>query len=317
MSEGSIYWSSKEGLSPPKGALFSIVPFASKTKIPLPASPCASLPNPTHPIRVLQKSDTPNQTEWRRLVLKALEAIREGRLEKVVLARETILTLATTPNPFSVAAALQPKRTGAALFCASLPDGSALVGATPERLFKRAGDVLRTDALAGTEKKGSQAKERLLDSPKYRREFLSVQNYLKETLHPWNPIFSRVQAYATHSLLHLHSEAKAQVPRHISDETLIQTLHPTPALCGAPKQAAADWLALHEPFQRLHYGGVVGWTHETASDWMVAIRSIRIVGNQVHLYAGAGIVEGSNPDEEWEELEAKIDLYREIFPWNS
>jgi menaquinone-specific isochorismate synthase len=312
---GSLYWSSKEGKPAPFGARFSLFPFASLRQGLSPTSIRSTLPPAANPIPVLQRTDTPHRKEWDPLVLSALQSIRSGPLQKVVLARKTTLTLSVAPDPFSIAAAIASKRSGSALFCFALPDGSSFLGATPERLFSREGSLLQTEALAGTEKKRPGGEARLFTSLKSQREFLFVQDYLKEALKECSPTFTPTTVYPTHSLLHLYSQGTALVPPHFSDTTLLQKLHPTPALCGAPKENAARWLHLHEPFDRLYYGGVIGWSHENTSDWMVAIRSIHIQENQVHLYAGVGIVEGSDPDQEWEELEAKIQLYQEIFPW--
>ncbi len=307
-----IYWRSKEGISAPPDAQFSLWPFGSNNPLPI-QEVLQELPLPSPAIRVKRRVDLPNRSNWKKHVKKALREIEAGRIQKVVLARETTLHLAEIPDPFEVAAALQKKAEGASLFCVEFSPGHAFLGATPERLFKRQGQTIETEAIAGTRKKGQD--HELLASEKDLREFRFVQEYLEETLTPFcvaPPQFSPIHLHQTAHLIHLrsHGFGELQFP---FDDPIVKTLHPSPALCGTPKQDAFAWIQKTEPFTRLYYGGVIGWSTQQESDWMVAIRCCSLEGSIAKIYTGTGIVAGSDPDTEWEELEAKFSLYREIF----
>jgi menaquinone-specific isochorismate synthase len=273
------------------------------------------LPAPSAPIQIIKRIDRPSRSDWIQAVDKALAEIQSGRLKKVVLARETTLHLTTAPDPFSLASALQSKTEGASLFCVQIEPGKAFLGATPERLFQRKQNSIATEAVAATRKRSIE----FIPTEKERLEFQLVQDYLAETLAPYctAPLqFTSLSVHKTANVQHLYSRGTAILATNIESE-LLSALHPTPALCGAPKQKAFDWIAQTEPFKRQFYGGYIGWTTPDESDWMVSIRSCQLEGKTAKLYTGTGIVAGSNPEAEWEELEAKLSLYKDLFLWKS
>lgn len=302
MSEtGNIYFRSREGLPPPPNARFALFPFSGAPIFP--SGLIHSLPPPSAPIAVIRRVDRPNREEWKQAVEHALQAIDCGALQKVVLARETTLTLKSAPDPWRLAAALNPK--GAALFCFKFGK-KAFLGATPERLFQRENQSLIAESLAAT---GAAFRE------KEFCEFRFVKDYLVKTLRPFCQAPVETTLLGTHrtsTVQHLHQRLFGQLQPNISDLDLLTALHPTPALSGAPKSAALHWIKHHEPFQRGLYGGIIGWSTATSSDWMVAIRCCVLEGNTARLYTGAGIVEDSNESAEWNELEAKLSLYKAV-----
>ena len=99
----------------------------------------------------------------------------------------------------------------------------------------------------------------------------------------------------------------------MGDGEIIHKLHPTPAVGGYPKKQALEAIEEIEPFERGWYAAPVGWVGYDRAEFAVAIRSSLIVKNKVALFAGAGIVSGSQPEAEWEELENKIRNFRQIF----
>ncbi len=307
-----IYWADREGKGAPPGCTFHCQGLSLQR--------LDSLPPPTAPIKIIRRTYSPTRSEWESNVQKALKSIQKSELHKVVLARCLTLELATAPNPLAIAAALKPKSQGAFLFCLQSPTFSFL-GATPERLFARKGNELHTEAIAGTRRRGKNGSEderlklQLLNSPKDLREFSFVQTYLQETLQPLaDPIhFSPLSIHATQNVQHIYSRCTATLKKEVTDEELLHHLHPTPALCGMPKQKALQFIQKFEPFDRGLYGGVIGWKTSHSSEWIVAIRSCLIEGKTVKLYSGTGIVAGSDPQEEWEELDQKLKLYDGIF----
>jgi menaquinone-specific isochorismate synthase len=294
-----IFWSDRNGNPPPVDAIFSWRTFDSQIRsapyVPVQLPPPASY-------KVVKQSFVPTKEQWSELLQKGKS------LPKVVLARACVMELSEKPDPFAVTAALLQKAKNSYVFCLS-ENGKSFLGATPENLFSRKKSEIVAEALAGTKPIGASFTE------KDHREFAYIPAYLKEVLPPFchSLKFNPVSITSTSHLQHLHSSCTATLKKTVTDERLLAALHPTPALCGTPKQKAFEFIQMHEPFQRGLYGGVIGWKTENASDWAVAIRSCLIEENRVTLYTGAGIVEGSDPDLEWEELDQKLKLYDGIF----
>ncbi len=314
-----IFWADREGKSPPSHCTFHFRPFSagiSSQKIQI----VNHLPKPTPPIKVLRRTFSPNHEKWIEGVKKSVDAIIHQELQKVVLARTVTLELEATPNPFAIAAALQLKAEGAFVFCIQTPEFSFL-GASPERLFSRKGKEILSEAIAGTRKRGKTPEEdetlkrELLASAKDMRELSPIQTYLNQVLSPICKapiIFSPISVHAAQNVQHLYSRCSALLNDGITDEEILERLHPTPALCGTPKEKALKLIEELEPFQRGLYGGAIGWKTPEASEWIVGIRSCLIQGKTATLFSGTGIVEGSDPEEEWEELDQKLRLYEGI-----
>ena len=258
-------------------------------------------------------SYTPDRATWRILVEQILERIGKGEVEKVVLARECTIELKKTVDPLSIMAFLAPKAPNAALFCIQPTSRSAFLGASPERLFYRRGDFFETEALAGTRKWDSKEDLRLID--KERNEFSLVEKSIQQALAPFTAqtTFSKLSLRAAGSLQHLHSVLQTHIGAEVNDSTLLDRLHPTAALAGFPPLQALQLLDTIEPFERGLYGAPIGHMGSGSSEWIVAIRSCLLFGSTVRLYSGAGIVAGSQPDAEWDELDAKLGLYEGIF----
>jgi len=113
---------------------------------------------------------------------------------------------------------------------------------------------------------------------------------------------------------HLYCRFRGTLVDDISDSVLLSKLHPTPAVGGYPREKIQEEIASLEPFDRGWYAGPVGWVGHDAAEFAVAIRSALICGNRVSLYSGAGIVEGSSPENEWDEVENKIGGLIEVMP---
>lgn len=314
-----VYWSDRQGRPPPPHATFHLNPFSSgKEKHFTPKF--VDLP-PPKVVQVLKRTFFPSFPEWETGVEKALKIIEKKELEKVVLGRICILELKETPDPFAITAALKQQAKNAFVFCIQLADNEYFLGASPERLFYREGQTLFSEAIAGTRPRGKTLLEddvlrkELLESPKDLREFTPVKQYLEKTLSPFcvNPlVFSPLSIHPTNHVQHLYSRCTGTLKDFISDQTILSSLHPTPALCGTPTETARHLIKELEPFDRGFFGGTVGWSTPEASEQAVAIRSCHIKDNIATLFSGTGIVEGSKPKEEWEELNHKLKLYDRI-----
>ncbi|MBP9003700.1 MAG: isochorismate synthase [Candidatus Hydrogenedentes bacterium] len=265
--------------------------------------------------RILAREDIPDRKTWVTLTRLALEAIKNDSLLKVVPARRTMLTLSASMDPAAVVENLAERySTGAFVFCASVPDGGYFLGASPERLFAQVDSMVATEALAGTAPRGQtpeaddRAGQQLLASRKNRAEHDVVVRYIMERLESLgiSALKEKTRLLTLPVCHHLLTTVMGSVTGHVTDARLLTLLHPTPAVAGYPREAALAWLAEHESFDREWYAGPVGWVGWHGSEFCVGIRSALINGNQVRAYTGAGIVGHSQPVNEWDELDIKL-----------
>ncbi len=262
-------------------------------------------------IPFISREDLPSKTSWVQLVEQALSHIQQQSFDKVVLARQTTLQLREPVDPYSLLRYLCHNAKRATCFLLETAPGHAFVGATPEKLYTREGNSLVVEAVAGTKPLGSEGEKELLASEKERREFGFVKKFIQERLAPYCDQFSWEddRVLATTRVQHLYNRFSAVLRREISDADLVALLHPTPAMAGLPQKEALEHLKNHEPFERGWYAAPIGWISPDSANIAVGIRSALITPSELQLFAGAGIVEGSNPDKEWNELELKISQY--------
>jgi menaquinone-specific isochorismate synthase len=257
----------------------------------------------------------PEREDWTRLVEQALARIAAGELQKVVLSRrlqvsgsrafdlDRLLDVLSTIFPSCQIVNLRR-------------DGSNFVAATPERLLQLDGRQLAVDAIAGTagrsecDDRDQRLGEELLCCEKNLREHDFVVDAVRQAL---TPCCRAIQVPRHPSLMrlrnaqHLWSPITGEAEPRVDLFDLAGQLHPTPATNGEPRHAAHQWLRRHEPFSREWYTGVAGFIEpgKGAALW-VLLRCARLQAARAELYAGAGIVAGSDPAAEWEETEAKL-----------
>ncbi len=261
----------------------------------------------------LQLHDDPGHGWWDDSLRGVLHEIAAGRLRKQVLARRIQATAAGPIDATRVLRALRDRFPGATIF--ALRRGAAtFLGASPEELVGLRGDRVAASALAGTSR-GAGDGRRLLDDCKERREHAFVVEALRERL---APICTRLHVPGAPELMtlpdlsHLSTPVCGRLaePRGLLE--LIDTLHPTPAVGATPREA--DRSAALEPFDRGWYAGPVGWARGDRGgegDAVVALRSALVRGRRAALYAGCGIVQGSDPELEWREARLKMAAVRD------
>ena len=261
--------------------------------------------------RVIARKETPSRQEWLGLVTRAREAMKNGFLEKVVLAREISLSFDTAPSISQMLerlTSLAPETTRFALRRGSC----TFLGATPERLVMRLGSEIRTEALAGSIRAtDTGAADQLFHSDKDRHEHHLVVEEIERKLCSLGARAERSphpQIRQLRQVLHLFTPITARLlgPPHVL--TLAAKLHPTPAVGGVPEPAARQFIRHHEGFERGFYAGAIGW-FDAAGDgeFLVALRSGLLEGNTFRLYAGAGIVSDSDPEREFDETQLKFE----------
>ena len=261
------------------------------------------------------RDDCPDREAWERIVNNALAAIRDGTLGKIVLARRSVLEFDVPPHASVLLRRLKAVTPGCFHFGFQTSHAEAFVGASPERLYRRQGRLIETEAVAGTrprrgnERDDERLGEELLRSDKDRREHGFVRDALRTTL---EPVCRALRVDNDMSLLklargqHLFTGFQGELRAELSDAALLGLLHPTPAVGGCPTEAAVQRIGQWEGFDRGWYAAPVGWLGRDSAEFAVAIRSALIRGNSLALFAGAGIVAGSTADGEWEEIEHKI-----------
>jgi menaquinone-specific isochorismate synthase len=254
-----------------------------------------------------------NRETWLDAVRLTLDRIRGGAFSKAVLARSVTVSLPRGRSSLDIFASLRESYPNCFRFLIDDGRGNAFLGASPERLVSHRGTIA-TEAVAGTMRcepgdDEDEVARRLLESRKDRAEHDAVLRHLREALEPFctKVDVGETEVMRLPHLLHLRTRIRAwdRPPAHVLD--LASRLHPTPAVAGWPRAQALDWIARVEAEDRGWYAGPVGWLDvEGEGDFAVGIRSVTIRGDQARVFAGAGIVEGSDPEQEWNETELKM-----------
>ena len=261
--------------------------------------------------------DSPDFEGWDAGVKNALRAMKRGGLHKVVLARKSWLELAAPADPYLFLSRLSERAPDCFHFAHCPRPGTAVfLGASPELLYSRKGGRIFSEALAATRPRSLDPNEedrlgkQLLHSPKEREEHRLVVEAIAERFR-W--LCDEFTPEASPSILklgrlqHLITRFEGALKPGMCDLRILETLHPTPAVCGSPGERALELILENEPFPRGLYSGPLGVVSRDFSEFCVAIRSMRIEGRLLNLYAGAGIVPGSDPEKEWSELDAKME----------
>ncbi|MEV0675457.1 isochorismate synthase [Actinosynnema sp. NPDC050436] len=258
-------------------------------------------------------------------VRRALELIDAGRIDKVVLARALDLRADTAVPVPALLSRLVHADPAAHAFAVDVsapgdPAPRTLVGASPELLVSRRGDRVVSNPLAGSlprvadEEENRRRVAALLASAKDRAEHAHVADQVAEVLGRFCvdlDVPAEPTVIGTPTMWHLSTRISGRLADPADPASsalaLAEALHPTPAVCGVPVGAARDAIADLEPFDRGYYAGLVGWTdHAGDGEWAVTIRTAEVSDATVRLFAGAGIVAGSDPDAEVAETAAKL-----------
>lgn len=262
--------------------------------------------------RVVQHQHLPAEPQWNQLINRALKGIEQQQFDKVVLARKTTLTLSQPLNACAFLAASRAVNHHCYHFMLAFTPQQAFLGSSPERLFLRDHTELFTEALAGTVanhpdlQKARELGEWLLNDGKNQRENLLVVDDICQRLQGGAHSLDVMPAeiLRLRKVQHLRRSIHGELTG-ADDAGCLQRLQPTAAVAGLPRQAAREFIAGHEPFDREWYAGSAGYLSTEQSEFTVALRSAAVKGHHLELYAGAGIVAGSDAAQEWQEIENK------------
>jgi isochorismate synthase len=252
---------------------------------------------------------------YEQAVGRAVEMIRAGRIEKIVLSREVQVH---APRPYDAPAifgVLREEFPSCFVFCAGRGD-SALIAASPELLIRREGHRASTLALAASSRRSADPAvdahlgEQLLQDESYREEHAIVARGIERTLRPhsvWVASAPEPELARIANIQHLATPIRAQLASPIEAIELAGLMHPTPAVGGEPLAAAAPLIPALEGLDRGWYLGPVGWTDAAGDgEFCVALRCALLNGPVARCYAGGGIVRDSVPERELAETEVKL-----------
>ena len=268
-----------------------------------------------HPVASPRVAGAMPPSHYEGAVARAIERIRDGELEKVVLAREVRVHAPEPIEPGPVLGSLRAAFPACYCYAVSTPELS-FVGASPELLVRREGARAQTVALAGTARRSADPAvddhlgEQLLASRKDREEQEIVARRIELTLSGvslWVAAADEPALVKVHNVQHLATPIRAQLAEPVGTLDLAALLHPTPAVGGEPRDRAAAAIPQLEGLDRGWYAGAVGWTNVAEDgELCVALRCALLRGRVAHLYAGDGIVRDSVPAEELAETEVKL-----------
>jgi isochorismate synthase len=259
--------------------------------------------------------DETHAIQWKENVSAIVKEIENGTLEKLVLARQVT---AYASQPIDASAVIHRLRAGyghCTIF-AFASTKTCFVGATPERLIRLEGATVRADCLAGSTRRGATPDEdcglgaALLANHKERCEHELVRGALSQRLAPFctqviSPDTPRLRRLP--NVQHLHSPVEGVLKDENDIFTLLSALHPSPATGGLPQETAHSLFRTYENFERGWYAGPVGWVDGRGDgEFVVAIRSALLRGHEARLFAGCGIVAGSDPEQEYQESCLKL-----------
>jgi menaquinone-specific isochorismate synthase len=254
--------------------------------------------------------------QFKTAVAAAIKHISRRHLQKVVLAHAFDLVRQEPFQTLQSLMELRQRHPDCYVFSISNRQGKTFIGASPERLLSLYRGQLITDALAGSAPRGRNPREdrqlslRLVNSRKEQGEHRMVVDFLASQLeslglcpqYPKRPSLLRLS-----NIQHLHTPIQAVVSGTTHPLHMVEALHPTPAVAGVPTQEAFEQIHTYEQFDRGLYAAPLGWVDTQGnSEFIVGIRSALIDDNWARLYAGAGIVAGSDPEREWAEINLKF-----------
>lgn len=267
---------------------------------------------PDAQMALLSQHHSPEKAGWEALVTQATQAITRGEMDKVVLARATDYGFADPVNAAALMAASRRFNHHCFHYFIAFDPHNAFMGSSPERLWRRRDTSLRTEALAGTvandtdDNRAAELGDWLMSDDKNQRENMLVVEDICQRLQRATSTLDVLppQIVRLRKVQHLRRCIWTEM-RHKDDAECLTLLQPTAAVAGLPRLAARAFITQYEPFEREWYAGSAGYLSLKQSEFCVALRCAKISGTTIRLYAGAGIVAGSDPTMEWQEIENK------------
>lgn len=300
----------------PDNQLFSNIPIEELNPFPLEEKEFPSLGH--------LKED---KEHWLGYCSKIQKMIEKKELQKVVPAHKRSykanISFQSEEKATLFRKLLQSFPLNAHIFCFKEND-DVFLGASPELLFKIENETLLVPALAGTRPRSPQADldqdlaQELQSSEKEQNEHRFVVDFIVGTLEELglNPQYEmRPELLRLSTLQHLYTPIRARLAKNsLNPKSILKALHPTPAMAGTPQRAAQAFISSQEAFERGLYASPLGFILPNGNArFVVGIRSMLVTQDLIHLFAGAGFVKDSNPEEEWQEIAQKMKTMEQLF----
>lgn len=278
---------------------------------------CCPRPDNANMPKLVSQRSLPEEDGFKRAVQQAIVNFRHSDIRKAVLSGVRELQFAESVDIDSLFASLCAQNPTGYQFRIGLPEGGELIGVSPELLVRKEGDRVISNPLAGSARRmpdpvqDKTVADALAQSEKDQYEHRLVIDEVNRVLAPLCAeldVPKHPSLITTSALWHLSTliEGRLSDPS-LNALQLACQLHPTPAVCGLPTNKARQLIRLVENFDRGLFTGVVGWCDAKGNgEWAVTIRCGTVNGNIVRLFAGAGIVEASQPASEWAEIQTKL-----------
>jgi len=285
-------------------------------------------------IQPAQKSASSDSKNFHiNLVKKGVEAIQDNQFKKVVLSRTESVHISET-NPFSIFKKLLNNYASAFVYCWYHPKIGLWLGATPETLVKIEGTQFSIMALAGTQDYKGTLDVVWQDKEKQEQKFVTdyIVDSLKDSVESLN--VSDTETVKAGNLLHLKTMISARLKPHFSLKEVITNIHPTPAVCGLPKQEAKQFILDNENYKRTFYTGFLGELNleiikaprsgrrnienrayaitKKSTQLYVNLRCMQLKNNEAIIYVGGGVTESSHAESEWEETVSKSKVIKSV-----
>lgn len=299
---------------------FIFVPFSEGKKIFIPAESAVVLAESFDAGKANEgevnapREETQARAAFEKLVGKSIDAINNGQFEKLVCSRAETVEVGGM-NIIATFKKLAGQYPDAFCYCFFSPESGLWMGATPEQLLKVNDDTLQTVALAGTQV--YRENEEAAWQQKEQQEQQFVTDYIVNSLKSFveNTEVSEPYNFRAGNLVHIKTDISAKTSA-VSLDAIIGALHPTPAVCGLPKDAAKDFLLENEGYDREYYAGYLGEVNmgqgSSQTDLFVNLRCMKVKDECVRLFIGCGITKGSDPEKEFSETVNKSMTMRRV-----
>ena len=257
-----------------------------------------------------------SKTNMKKVVNRGIQLVEKDILEKIVLANRIKIKLKNKLDLVEILKRFKKKQPNTCRYVWKRNSKDILFGASPEKLFSFSKPNLTLEALAGTISTNSNFKK-LLKSTKDLKEHNYVTQYLIKCLEVskiTNFKKSDIKVNSFGDISHLQTLIFSKV-ENICPFELLKNLHPSPAVCGYPKNAALDWINTLESFPRGNYASPMGWVDSSGNaSFLLAIRGARCIEENIEFTAGSGIVSGSVLEKEIDEIKLKFEsIVKQIF----
>lgn len=240
-----------------------------------------------------------DKEKYLELISNTIDTIQNSQIDKIVISR---IKQVKNQNyhPFSTFRNLIKDHPNAFVYLWHNPENETWLGATPELLLSIHHDEIKTVSLAGTKLPENEWTQKEYDEQKFVTDYI-VNNF--EGIQ--NLSVKGPETVNAGKFQHLKSYISGKIGSGFSQKELLKNLHPTPAVCGLPKNASFEFILENEGYDRSFYSGYIGIENEHTQEYFVNLRCVRFFTDYVWIYVGGGVTADSDPEKEWAETELK------------